>query len=259
MKKAENRQLLHQQYNNDERLAIRIQTHELYTEPKIDLPQLVIDQIKWSGHETVVDVGCGNGSYIPHISARANRYVAVDLSHGMLSSIDHQQIEKVTADIHALPFKSHFADVVLANHMLYHIEDKPTAIKQIKKILKPGGILLAATNSGNNQPEIAELLKTTNLSQEEQANFRMPLIDFHLENGEAILQPHFKEVKKWEVKTHFVFNSAEPLLLYLATLGSPKDNYPEIATEIQKHVEAHIVQHGSYKVSKKAGVFICRQ
>lgn len=47
-----------------------------------------------------------------------------------------------------LPLGDGGVDVVLAMHMLYHVPDVPAPVAELRRIVKPGGTLLASTNSG---------------------------------------------------------------------------------------------------------------
>lgn len=46
-------------------------------------------------------------------------------------------------DILDLPFKDQSLDLVIANHVLEHIRDLPKALQEIKRVLKPGALLIA--------------------------------------------------------------------------------------------------------------------
>jgi len=48
-------------------------------------------------------------------------------------------IADVKADICALPFKDNSYDVILCNHVLEHIPDDKTAMKELYRVMKPGG------------------------------------------------------------------------------------------------------------------------
>jgi len=48
----------------------------------------------------------------------------------------------VKADICRLPFKDEVYDVILCNHVLEHIPDDTTAMKELFRVLKPGGLAI---------------------------------------------------------------------------------------------------------------------
>ena len=106
------------QYAAEDNLAIRIRTHKLYTEPKLDFVAWVLDHINWRGDEVVLDVGCGSGNYVAATRPHARHYVANDFSFGMLSGLEFDGLERVNLNAEKLPYASNSADVILANHMI---------------------------------------------------------------------------------------------------------------------------------------------
>ena len=77
--------LLGSQYKTDANLAAR-QSIYAYQRPRHDIARLVLGLAALSGHETVADVGCGNGAYLAELIRRghAGPVLGVDLSPGML-------------------------------------------------------------------------------------------------------------------------------------------------------------------------------
>jgi SAM-dependent methyltransferase len=55
----------------------------------------------------------------------------------------HSPLADVKADICALPFEDNSYDLILCNHVLEHIPDDHTAMKELYRVLKEGGTLIA--------------------------------------------------------------------------------------------------------------------
>ena len=118
----------------------------------------LLDRIPWSGNEQVLDVGCGRGLLLTGaarrlVSGRATGidiWQAEDLSGNSLeAALENARREGVadrvvvqTADMRTLPFPDSTFDVVVSNaaiHNLYHAEDRAQAIREIARVMKPGG------------------------------------------------------------------------------------------------------------------------
>jgi len=96
--------------------------------------------------DPVVDIGTGNGQYLLALPDRWR--VGLDLSSGMLNSARQAGLHAplVVADAQALPLADNSAGTLLANHMLYHVPHIVVAVREARRVLSPGGVLLAATN-----------------------------------------------------------------------------------------------------------------
>ena len=103
--------------------------------------------------EAVLDLGCGAG-FDAFIAAQlvgpAGRVVGIDLSPEMLTmaeaglrEAESPQIEFQVAQVEVLPFPDTSFDVALSNGVLNLIPDKAVALREIFRVLRPGGRLQA--------------------------------------------------------------------------------------------------------------------
>jgi 2-polyprenyl-6-hydroxyphenyl methylase/3-demethylubiquinone-9 3-methyltransferase len=105
----------------------------------------------WQGLR-VLDLGCGGGLTTACLAQRGAAVVGVDLSRASLHVASchahgHGHAEPIFAcgRAESLPFADASFDMVWCTDVLEHLPDLPTAIAQIARVLKPGGLFLYDT------------------------------------------------------------------------------------------------------------------
>ena len=93
----------------------------------------------------LLDVGCGGGLLAPHI--RGYRHVGVDLVASGLRLARCHGVQPVLGDATALPVRDQSADVVVAGEIFEHVDDLPSVVAEIARVLRPGGLVVADTIS----------------------------------------------------------------------------------------------------------------
>jgi SAM-dependent methyltransferase len=266
--KIDEQEYVRQQYQTKDNLQVRIETHIKYTEPKVDFISFVLDQVPWTGRETVIDVGCGAGAYVEAARNRCRAYIAGDFSPGMLQGLSFPGLPRVNLDAQKLPFAGETADVIFANHMLYHVPDQDAAVREIKRVLRPGGYLLAATNSGRNMPELYDLRLAVfhHFGAAPEDLPTPPASTFTLEEGHELLERHFMSVSRRELANALVFPESQPVVDYINSsrnyyIGSLPENtrWEEVEGFIHREVNGRIAEQGAFRVSKLLGVFVCQK
>jgi ubiquinone/menaquinone biosynthesis C-methylase UbiE len=258
-------------YASDEHLSVRIRTHERFTRPPIDFPKWVIDTRHWRGNEWVLDVGAGPGTYFDLVLERVpqGRLVAGDLSYGMLQQARRNaraaEVTLLNLDAQNLPFADGTFDVVLANHMLYHVPDIDAALSEIRRVLKWDGCLIAATNSQSNLLELDTLTRRalTLLGFPKAEPILRDHDSFFLENGSEVLAHYFRAVARYDLPSALHFPEVEPVLAYLNSMQALRAPYlPEDITwddyidVMEKQITRLIRHFGELEVQKLAGVLV---
>ena len=183
------------QYGTEANLVAR---QSLYTHqhPRIDLPAVALDLATLRGDETVVDVGCGNGGYLAELARRrhAGRVLGVDLSAGMLQAARrHAPAASLTVgDAAALPLPDRAADLTVAAHMLYHVADPRAAVRELRRVTRPGGTVLVVLNGPDHLRELRDLIAATRSGTSEP-----PLAEqLRLDDGQDLLAGEFSSITR---------------------------------------------------------------
>lgn len=118
-------------------------------DPTLDLPGFT-NLLPIGG--SVLDAGCGYGRELEHFSRIGLHAVGTDLSRNMLrlAKSGEPGLEVVSSEVMRLPFKDSVFDGIWCRGVLHHIEDSEVAgtIEELKRVLKPNGILFVLTREG---------------------------------------------------------------------------------------------------------------
>jgi SAM-dependent methyltransferase len=111
----------------------------------------IVDAARIAMGEPVLDVGTGTGALIPLIrSHHPGRVVACDLSGKMLeeNARRHPDVELHRCDVRDLALGADSVDVVFMNAVFGNIADKDGALRNITRMLRPGGRVVISHPEG---------------------------------------------------------------------------------------------------------------
>jgi SAM-dependent methyltransferase len=156
----------------------------------------------------VLEIGCGTGAFAERLVAqhRHARVIATDASARFVELTAARGIEACVADASALPFADASFDLVAAMWMLYHVPDLGRALAEARRVLRPGGCLLAVTNGDGH---VADLRRA--------AGGTPALTQFSSQNGEVALRRHFATVGREDLRPRAVFPDHRAAAAYLAS------------------------------------------
>jgi ubiquinone/menaquinone biosynthesis C-methylase UbiE len=102
--------------------------------------------------ERVLDIGCGNARDIARIAERGSEIVGVDISAGMVAAakqeLKRMEISGITlqvGDATSLDFPDGSFDKILCSEVIEHIPDASRALREMLRVLRPGGRLVLST------------------------------------------------------------------------------------------------------------------
>lgn len=92
---------------------------------------------------TLLDVGCGPGTITAGLAERVAKVTAIDQSAEVLAQLDLPGVQVAVGDAHALDFPDDSFDVVHAHQVLQHVADPVAALREMRRVCRPGGIVAA--------------------------------------------------------------------------------------------------------------------
>jgi ubiquinone/menaquinone biosynthesis C-methylase UbiE len=92
--------------------------------------------------ERLLEIGAGEGGNLYHLRARGAFCVGIDFSPQKAAFAKKATgAELVAADAGALPLADGSFDIVLIRDLLHHLPDRPAALAEAHRVLRPGGRL----------------------------------------------------------------------------------------------------------------------
>jgi ubiquinone/menaquinone biosynthesis C-methylase UbiE len=143
----------------------------------------------------VLEVGCGWGELAEWLARETDaQVVAIDLSPRMVELARERGVDARVADVQELPFADGEFDVAVAAWMLYHVPDLARAIAELARVLRPGGRLVAVTNSRFHLMELRDLVGSGPST-----------LSFARETGEELLAPQFARIRREDIDGRLEF------------------------------------------------------
>jgi SAM-dependent methyltransferase len=255
------------QYRDSSNLDARAALHRRFSTAVSDWQPWVFDLLQLKLGMRVLECGCGPGWLWRENVARfpANCHITLtDLSPGMVAEAEAalagsgHHFDFQQANIQALEFADETFDVVVANHMLYHVPDLPQGLAEVRRVLKQDGRFIAATNGNKHMQELPTLVPEVlrAISGSTLVRGESQMLPFRLENGRAALEPYFNTIELHLYADSLWVTEVEPLLAYAFSMIKPEMDVPETAVaQLRDAWTAKIKAEGGIHISKDSGVF----
>lgn len=252
-----------EQYKNAKNLNDRISLHEKYSTNKQGWFNWLFYQIDFSRVNRLLELGCGNGKLWQEnrIDLRNREIFLSDISEGMVEEVRNKlgsDFNCIVADAEKIPFKDSYFDSIIANHVLFYLNDLNLGLKEISRVLKPNGILYCSTYGKNHMKEITEIVQNFD-SRINLSNHKLYDI-FGLENGESILEEYFYNVQRMDYQDSLEITESKPLIDYIMSChGNQNEILGPRLNEFKEYIEKlFLKKNGKIFVTKQAGLFICK-
>lgn len=248
------------QYRDSSNLDARVMLHQRFSTNPYGWFRWVFDALlKLPAHASILELGCGHGLLWKENLDRIPpgwRITLSDLSTGMLDAAWRNLVVTGRAfrfeeiDAQSIPSEDETFEAVIANHMLYHVPDRPKAIGEIKRVLKAGGRLVATTVSENHMKEMMDWLQR--VSDEEYAS--RAALSFTLENGREQLTSFFRHVHASRYEDSLKITELEPIMAYIRSGIAVADINEAGLNTIGQELQAQLNRRGAIFIAKDSGM-----
>lgn len=260
------REKARQAYMSAEAAEIRRRTDAEYGRPTIHFPEWMLAKRKhWRGDEVVLDINPLSGDVETIVEQRApnGQYHTADITAAILAN--------TAPDAFHLDHDDNTFDVVVADHVLYHINHLDSALQEIQRVMHADGVLMASTHSQYTMGEFDTLTRRalTLLGRPPRSNdiyYGRFVEPFALENGAVQLARCFRAVARFEIPSTLVFDEARPVIDFLNSnrialeLTLPDDiSWDDYIAIMNEQVRRLISHFGELVVNRLAGVLLATQ
>ncbi len=282
-----------EQYKSAVNIDVRIGLHRRFSHNPVSWFAWLASQIDFEASKDILELGCGNGELWQHVEPKliASRRIDVtDVSEGMVEDAAARlgallpevlrpglagaagRISAETAagkengaaglrfrveDCQKLSYDDASFDAVIANHVLFYVKDIPQALREVRRVLRPGGVFYCSTYGSRHMKEITSLVQEFDprITLSDVALYEL----FGLENGRAMLEESFSQVEQRLYDDYLLVDEAEPLLDYILSCHGNQGEYlNQRKDEFRRFLQKKIEEKGGIRITKMAGMFVCR-
>jgi len=263
-----------EQYQSSSNLEKRINIHSYSTNSQ-NWYDWVYDNLQIRAGQRVLEIGCGNARLWATNAERIPENVEItltDRSEGMLSEAKKRlepfqalfasqniRVNYQLADANKLILPKDTYDLIIANHMLYHVTDLETCLSAISSALKSKGFFCCSTIGKDHMKELHEMVG----SLDSEIVIEIPLdhhaTKFRLENGMEFLSKHFGSVEREIQDNDLLVDDIEAIYNYVHSYSG---NAPYILERHQaafrQMLKERMEKDGAIYIQKSTGMFICQ-
>lgn len=249
-----------EQYKNAKNLNDRICLHKKYSTNKQGWFNWLFEKIDFSKVNRLLELGCGNGKLWQEnkIDLRNREIFLSDISDGMVDEVRNKlgsNFNCIVVNAEKIPFKNAYFDTIIANHVLFYLNDLNMGLKEVSRVLKPNGVFYCSTYGKEHMKEITEIVQNFD-SRINLSNHSLYDV-FGLENGEVILNKYFSNVQRLEYPDSLEITESKPLIDYIMSCHGNQNEIlgPRLA-EFKEYIESILNKNDKIVVTKQAGLFI---
>lgn len=262
-------------------LDIKQLVHNAYRTNPRSMVDHMIGNLRLTGTEDLLDLGCGNGFILEHlrphladgtITGLDNAPAVLDAARRRLqgTATPCTWIES-SADALTMLGDDTF-DRVMANYMIHYVPDLDRCFAGVRRVMRPGGIFQLTTDRPDSMLEMYDVhfQALRALAAPDDLFKATPKGRLSLETGAAQLEQYFEHVEKVTWQDQLRFTDPEPFMEFYEVghnhccASSVPDSrlddafYAQLRNLVKEEVVRRIDAHGYFAVTKFTGSFLCR-
>jgi 2-polyprenyl-3-methyl-5-hydroxy-6-metoxy-1,4-benzoquinol methylase len=238
-------------YKEKQRLDVRKSFHAKYGSD-FNLSNEVIKEMHQHfgtelKHLSILELGCGSGDFLleMHRNGHKGDLVGIDVvPPGSADKLD-DRIDMIVGDVNRLTSLLHQHghgnkrfDVILAIHVLYHIQNVPPLLETITQWLSRDGVFITTANSNQNFHRLSRIFRDALFRIGYNFSPDRRYTQFSADNATEVMREYFKSVRHTVTETDIKVTDMEDVVGYLE---SSYDNYsvPE-STDLRRRLSGYI-------------------
>ena len=258
------------QYSSSEKYEARIYLNKKFKTNPESKYTWIFKHFPQKENLRVLEIGCGTGLFwFANQSDIKNSWEIVlsDYSEGMLKtakkSLSGVNIDFKYEVINAedINLGNNTFDVILANNMLYHIQNRDEAIKNIHRILNKNGTFIASTMGKNDHLELHNYLHE--FLRKKGINFKFKEFSFSMNNGKEQLAKYFNDITIENYDNELKIDEVDPIINYYMSFNGMYGNFdvlPEkYVNEFREYLREIISKEKIIETRREEGMFICKK
>jgi len=249
------------QYRDSSNLDARAVIHQRFSTNSYGWFKWVFDTLlKLPDNTKILELGCGPAylwkENVDRIPAGWDITLS-DLSSGMLDAAWRNLVVTGRAfhfkeiDAQSIPFEDEAFDAVIANHMLYHVPDRPKGLAEIRRVLKSKGQLFATTIGQSHLKEIANWIRRVNPGTDF-VSFGSP---FTLENGLEQLKQFFPQAMVSRYPDSLHVTEVKPIIAFIRSTVHAAETLEEEMAKLEIELEQELKEKSRIFIQKDSGLF----
>jgi len=252
------------QYKSSNNLQARIAIHQKFRTNPESFYSWIWKKLDLKKPQSILDIGCGTGEFWLENHAKlpeGSNVLMTDFSDGMVekakNKINFDEIKFGVADIDNLQYSNNSFDIVMAHHVIYHSENKDSALSELKRVVKPDGVVTITTNSEKH------MLNVYTIAHSIDDNFSMVrnIDGFTEEDADKMLPKYFAKITKYIYEDLLKVTHVDIMIDYVKSTTEPRkmDLRSDFYDKYREVVENEIKEKGYFGILKRSPLFVCQK